>query len=430
MKLLKQIIYDLRTQPVIGAVSVIGTAMAILLVMVVMMIRQIQVEPIYPESNRDRLLYDYGVSMESEHGSASSFLSLELIDRIYSGLKDVEAVSVVTSFCEPYDISADGGVPEMVDVRMADENVWRIYDYAFVNGSAYSKGDIDAGKKIIVLTESLARRLFGSTDVAGRTVLLRQFPYRVAGVVKDISPLMGWSYAQCWIPIDKNPEQWMRMDDVIDKYFGSYSVITMAKSPEALDGIRREIRSRNATLNSELKETGWQRADTEYPYTQEYLYALYGTNTTPDVDSTNMLRWVLLAIIILVPAINLSSMTQSRLRQRRHEIGVRRAFGATKTSVMLAILRENLVVTLAGGALGLLLAFIFSWLFTSLFYDPIDNWMGYSQEMSVNASMMFRWSAFGWALLACFVLNLLSAGIPAWRASRVNPVEAINGESK
>ena len=433
MRLIKQIIFDLRTQPVIGAVSIIGTAMAILLVMVVMMMHQIQVEPISPESNRARLLYDYGVSMESGEGySGSSFMSLELIDRIYGNLKsdEVEAVSVVTATCMPYDINADGGVPEIADVRMTDENVWRIYDYDFINGSPYDKGDVDAAKKVVVLNESLARKLFGSVDVAGRTVMLEQFPYRVVGVVKDISPLMGWSYAQCWLPIVKTPEQRMRMNDAVDKYFGDYSVITMAKSPEALDGIRNEIRSLNATLNSELKTTGWQRADTDYPYTHEYLYSLRGTNRAPEISSANMIRWILLAIIILVPAINLSSMTQSRLRQRRHEIGVRRAFGATKSSIMLAILRENFVVTVAGGVLGLVLAFIFSWLFASLFYDPIYSWQGYSQEMSVNLSMMFRWSVFGWALLACFLLNLLSAGIPAWRASRVNPVEAINGDTK
>lgn len=430
MKLLKQIIYDLRTQPVIGAVSVIGTAMAILLVMVVMMIRQVQVEPIYPESNRDRLLYDYGVSMQGEQSSGSSHLGMELIDRIYGDLEGAEVISVVASGCEPYDVNADGGISEMVDVREADENVWRIYDYVFINGSPYTKGDVDAGNKVVVLTESLARKLFGSVDVSGRTVLLKQYPYRIAGVVKDISPLMGWSYAQCWIPIDKNPEQWMRMDAAIDKYFGPYSVITMAKTAEDVDAIRREIRSRNATLNSELKPSGWERVDTDYPYTQEYLYFLKGTNRAPDISSTNMIRWILLAIIILVPAINLSSMTQSRLRQRRHEIGVRRAFGATKGGIMLSMLRENLVVTLAGGLLGLILAFVFSWLFTSLFYDPIYSWQGYSQEMSVNASMMFRWSTFGWTLLFCFVLNLLSAGIPAWRASRVNPVEAMNGDTK
>ncbi len=430
MKLLKQIIYDFKTQPVIGSVSVIGTAMAILLVMVVMMMRQIQVEPIYPESKRDLMLYDYGVCMESEGSMGSSFMSIELIDRIYSGLKNAEIISIVNAGTENIDISADGGAPFMVDLRKVDENVWRVYDYTFINGSAYSKSDVDGRKKVAVITESLARKLFGSVDVAGRTVLLKQLPYRVAGVVKDISSLMGWSYAQCWIPIDKTPSKNMRMNSAVDKYFGEYSVISVAKTPEAVDALRREIRSRNVTLNNELKQSGWERIDTEYPYKQECLYVLKGTNNTPDVKSGDMVRRLLLVIILLVPAINLSSMTQSRLRQRRHEIGVRRAFGATRKSVMVSILRENLVVALAGGLIGLVLAFTFSWLFTSLFYDPIYSWNGYQQEVSVNASMMFRWSTFGWTLLFCFILNLLSAGIPAWRASRVNPVEAINGDAK
>lgn len=429
MKLIKQIVYDFKTQPVIGAVSVIGTAMAILLVMVVMMMRQIQVEPIYPESKRDLMLYDYGVCMESEGSMGSSFMSIEMIDRIYSGLKNAETVSIVSPVTETLDISADGGVPFLADVRQVDENVWRVYDYTFINGSAYTKGDVDGGKKVAVITESLARKLFGTVDVAGHTILLKQYPYRVAGVVKDISSLMGWSYAQCWIPIDKTANN-MVMNRAVDKYFGRYSVISVAKTPEDVDALRMEIRSRNATLNNELKQSGWERKDTGYPYKQEYLYALRGTNNTPDIKSENMMRRLLLAIILLVPAINLSSMTQSRLRQRRHEIGVRRAFGATRKSVMLSILRENLVVTFVGGLIGLTLAVVFSWMFTSLFYDPIFSWNGYMQEVSVNASMMFRWSTFGWTLLFCFILNLLSAGVPAWRASRVNPVEAINGKTK
>lgn len=123
-------------------------------------------------------------------------------------------------------------------------------------------------------------------------------------------------------------------------------------------------------------------------------------------------------------------MTQSRLRQRRHEIGVRRAFGAKRSSILRAILVENLFVTLVGGLIGLILTFVMSYMFTSLFYEPAFSWTGYSVEMSLNASMLFSWSIFGWALLFCFVLNLLSAGIPAWRAAHVDPVEAINGITK
>lgn len=66
-------------------------------------------------------------------------------------------------------------------------------------------------------------------------------------------------------------------------------------------------------------------------------------------------------ILLLVPAINLSSMTHSRLRQRVAEIGVRRSFGATRGGVMGQIVAENLVLTLMAGVVGLLFCLIISY---------------------------------------------------------------------
>jgi putative ABC transport system permease protein len=134
---------------------------------------------------------------------------------------------------------------------------------------------------------------------------------------------------------------------------------------------------------------------------------------------------VIFVILLIVPAINLSSMTQSRLRQRVAEIGVRRAFGSTRTELMGQILAENLVVTLLAGALGLLLSVAFAYLGNSLFF---------AQEFSrtlnppmVDAAILLHASTFGWALLFCFVLNLLSSGFPAWKASRIGIVNALGG---
>lgn len=429
-KYLKQIIYDLKTQPVVGAVSIIGTAVAIMLVMVLMMTKHIQTAAVAPESNRDRLLYEYGICMQSENGSGSSRLSLDAIDRLYGGLKTPEVMSIMDSGFEVVDVTGESGESQIVDLRSSDENMWKIFDYKVLYGSPYSEADVKNGKKVVVLTESLARKLTGNPDAVGKTIYIKQFPYTVIGVVQDVSPLMGWSYAQLWTPIDLNTESSMNMGSPIDHYFGPFSVVTMAKSPEAVEAMRQEIRSRNAAFNNEIKNLGWERVDTEFPYTQEKVHALKGTNHAPDTENEALLNWILIAIILLVPAINLSSMTQSRLRNRSHEVGVRRAFGATKGSILRSIMLENFIVTLIGGAIGLILTFIISFLFTSLFYEPSFSWSGYSVEMNLNASMLFSWSIFGWALLFCFLLNLLSAGIPSWRAANVDPVEAINGINK
>ncbi len=118
-------------------------------------------------------------------------------------------------------------------------------------------------------------------------------------------------------------------------------------------------------------------------------------------------------------------MTQSRLHGRVAEIGVKRAFGCTRSRLLWQLLMENLAVTLLAGGLGLLLSVGVAYAFGDLlFAQP------YSTSMvppRLEAAMLLRPSTFGWALGACFVLNVLSAGVPAWRATRVRVVDALNG---
>ena len=118
-------------------------------------------------------------------------------------------------------------------------------------------------------------------------------------------------------------------------------------------------------------------------------------------------------------------MTQSRLRQRVSEIGVRRAFGSTRMELMGQIIAENLVITLLAGIVGLLLSVVFAY---------VGNTLLFAQEFSqtlnppeVDASILLHASTFAWALLFCFVLNLMSSGFPAWRASRIGIVNALGG---
>lgn len=118
-------------------------------------------------------------------------------------------------------------------------------------------------------------------------------------------------------------------------------------------------------------------------------------------------------------------MTRSRLRRRVSEIGVRRAFGCHRSRIVYDIIAENFVITLIGGVIGLLLTVMFG----SMLFDAVftTGWFeSYSAKATVSIRALLDWSMFAYALLFCFILNILSSGIPAWRASRVDPVEAIN----
>lgn len=210
-----------------------------------------------------------------------------------------------------------------------------------------------------------------------------------------------------------------------DDHMGMMSCTLLAHSQKDFSAIRQEAERRKLEYNTLIGKNGWELIYRNRPYDQEKNAIAFGVNVEPDVDAARRQRIVIFVILLIVPAINLSSMTQSRLRQRVAEIGVRRAFGSTRMSVMGQIIAENFVVTLLAGIVGLLLSVAFAYLGNTVLFAQ-----EYSQTLSppsVDASILLHASTFGWALLFCFVLNLMSSGIPAWKASRIGIVNALGG---
>ena len=417
---------QLRQQPLISLVNILGTALSIFLIMLVVMMQQVKVAPFAPESNRDRFLHVRCGSITNEEwgegNSSNGPISVRTGRELYKSLETPEAVTLYTIGTTATPVSLPNQPATAVDVKETDDDFWRVFDFAFTAGKPYDRATFDAGQPVAVITESVARLLFGTTDVAGREFLLAHAPYRISGVVRDVSTLATTAYAQVWIPYtstDQVDNTWTA------DLMGMMSCTILAKSRDDFPAIREECDRRLEAYNRVIGENGWEFISRNRPYDQEKDAIAYAANWEPDLKAERRSRLVIYLILLIVPAINLSSMTQSRLRQRVSEIGVRRAFGSTRGEMAGQILAENFIVTLLAGVLGFLLCVLFAY---------VGNEIIFAQEYSstlnpptVDASILIHLSTFLWALLFCFVLNLLSAGIPAWRASRMNIVEAIGG---
>lgn len=417
---------QLKQQPVISGVTVTGTALALFLIMLVVMMQQVKTAPFAPESYRDRFLHVKMASITNKSwgvGSSSNGpWSARSLQDIYKPMETPEAVTIYTYMALTTPVSLPGQPSLAVDSRETDADFWRVFDFAFVQGKPYDEAMFEAGQPVAVITESVARRLFGSTEVVGQEFLLAYVPYRVVGVVKDVSTLAHTAYAQVWMPYTSTDQMRNCWNHGL---MGLMSCTMLAKDPADFPALREEALRRLEAKNKSLEETGYAFINRNRPYTQEKDVLAYGANYEPDVEADRRQRRMIYLILLMVPAINLSSMTQSRLRQRVSEIGVRRAFGATRTELMGQLLGENLIVTLLAGLVGLLLSVAFAYL---------GNEFLFAQEFSytlappqVDASILIHPSTFLMALGFCFVLNLLSTGIPAWRASRMNIVNAIGG---
>ena len=418
---------QLRQQPLISLVNVAGTALSIFLIMLVVMMQQVKVAPFAPESNRDRFLHVRCGSITNEEwgegNSSNGPISVRTGRELYKSLETPEAVTLYTIGTTATPVSLPNQPATAVDVKETDDDFWRVFDFAFTDGKPYDRATFDAGQPVAVITESVARLLFGTTtDVTGREFLLAHAPYRVCGVVRDVSTLAEAAYAQVWIPYtstDQVNNTWTA------DLMGMMSCTILARSRADFPAIREECDRRLAAFNQVIGEDGWKIFTRNRPYDQEKNAIAYAANWEPDLKAERRSRWIIFLILLIVPAINLSSMTQSRLRQRVSEIGLRRAFGSTRGELMGQILGENLIVTLLAGMVGLLLSLAFAYVGDSILFS--QEYSATLNPPTVDASILIHLSTFLWALLFCFVLNLLSAGIPAWRASRMNIVEAIGG---
>lgn len=415
---------QLRQQPLISAVSIAGTALAIFLIMLVVMIQQVKVVPFAPESNRDRLLHVKWMSISHKNwgdGTSNGPMSVRTARECFQSLKTPEAVSIYACMTVSTPVSLPGQPATGVDMLQTDDVFWRVFDFSFTAGKPYDKATFDAGIPVAVITESVSRHIFGNTESVGKEFLLNHAPYRVCGVVKDISTLASTAYSQVWIPFTSTDFE----GDTWSDHMGMASCVMLARDRSDFPAIREEAERRRDEYNKIIGEGGYKLIYRNRPYDQEKNALAGGANMEPDVNAARRQRLIIFLILLIVPAINLSSMTQSRLRQRVSEVGVRRAFGSTRAEIMGQIIAENMVVTLFAGVIGLLMSLALAYMGESMLFAR-----GFSKTVNaplIDASILLHASTFGWALLFCFVLNLLSSGIPAWRASKVGIVNALGG---
>ena len=123
---------------------------------------------------------------------------------------------------------------------------------------------------------------------------------------------------------------------------------------------------------------------------------------------------VAMLFFMLLPALNLVNLNTGRIMERSSEIGVRKAFGASSSQLVIQFVLENVSLCLFGGLLGL------------IFAKGVLVWLEHSGlipylKVDINLDVFFC------GLFITLVFGLLSGVIPAWKMSRVHPVLALKG---
>lgn len=414
----------LKENKLLSTISVVGTSLAICMIMVIVLAYEVKTANYEPEVNRDRMLSVRwaGVGYKSHSDwHSNGMLSLRAVKECFYTLRTPEAVTGVVPFQRKL-VSIPGGTTRFNAVlSFTDASFWKVFQFHYLRGTYYVQAEFESGINKAVITQSVARKLYGTIDVVGKVIQLNFMPYTICGVVENVPSFAEAAYAEVWIPYTTVTLSTSQFG--VDGLLGDYRCYILARHKSDFDKVKAEV-SKNITMFNAISDDQYLilrgQPDTQF----EQISRQWSSVDSKSVEM--ILKYsLIIAILLLVPAINLSGITLSRMRKRMSEIGVRKAFGATSTELIGQVLYENFVLTLMGGALGIVLSYaaviiMGEWLLDGSVISFI------SSTSSLNLSLLFHIDVFVYALLFCMLLNLLSAGIPAWKASRTTIVNALN----
>ena len=414
----------LKENRLLSVVSILGTALAICLVMVIVIVWQVRTAGFRPETHRDRMLFvrEGRASRKTNHEFNNCYrLSSSVVKEVFYPLQTAEAVGMATEVMSCLASTMDQTKELRADLRYTDAGFWQLFEFELLQGKPYPQEAVHSGLQEAVVSASLARQLFGTTEVVGQTLQLNYVPYRICAVVGDVSVMAEASHADVWAPYTSTTTLY---DNNTEALIGTVMCYILAHSSADFPAIRAEVERNVGKLNASKQD--WELVLAGQPDTR--LDQLARDNGAFSEAHTGLLvlRYSLIVLLLmLVPAINMSGLTQSRMRQRMEELGVRRAFGATRGALVGQILLENLWQTLIGGVIGFGLSYAAVVGLSGWLLDTGETIGGLGQVF-VGADMLFNPLIFLLAFVACLVLNLLSAGIPAWRAANNPIVESLS----
>jgi len=265
-----------------------------------------------------------------------------------------------------------------------------------LEGRFFSPEESSGGRPVCVLGATIAENLFVRGDPIGKTIRVAGRPYTVLGVFEKQGGMFGefTSDTRIYIPISAFQNQ-----------FGMHQYLTInvrvidrSKAEDAkleIEGVMRKARNLAPGKPNDFS-INQQEILTEFFSKQTLIIAIIGMFIT--------------SLSLFVGGIGIMNIMFVSVTERTKEIGIRKAIGAKRRAILMQFLLESASLCLIGGLIGLLVAFPLSLI--------VDQVLPTSMPMSIV----------GIAILISLVVGIISGFLPAYRAAKMDPVEALRYE--
>jgi putative ABC transport system permease protein len=275
-------------------------------------------------------------------------------------------------------------------------------DWNVEQGRMFDETEERQARRVVVLGATVARELFPNVDPVGETVRMNGGAYEVIGVLASKGQ-SGFGMDQDDIvlapltTVKRRVSGRQRRADTVSQ------ISVKAANEDALPVVEQQVtdilRQRHRTQEGEDDFTVQNLSsitETAAQTTQVFTYLLGGIS----------------AVSLLVGGIGIMNIMLVSVTERTREIGLRKALGARQSDILHQFGLEAVTLSVAGGIVGLALGVLGAWLMTSLFNLPLVI-------APQNAVMAIGFSG---------LVGVLFGAYPAWRAAKLDPIEALRRE--
>jgi putative ABC transport system permease protein len=297
-------------------------------------------------------------------------------------------------------IEYQGARTQSTAVFGADDHYMDIQGGTLLRGRFFTRGELAGGDAVVVLEEQVVDRLFGQVDPLGKVV-------RIGG--KALTVIGIWQKpANIFVPPGQDYGGVMPFETAVHNYpYDETNSLFIAARPVA--GVSVD-RAKDLVTVALRRSRGLRPGmpDTFDLITQDQILDIIGNFTTYFFVAMVALS----SVALLVGGIGVMAIMMVSVTDRTREIGLRKALGATRREVLWQFLVEAATLTLTGGLIGVAVGLLFGQLVKLAF--------GFDSGVPV-------WSAVV-ATLVSIAIGLVFGLLPANRAARMNPVEALRHE--
>ncbi len=282
-----------------------------------------------------------------------------------------------------------------------DENYIDLNGFTVAAGRSLNKLDVQSGRNVAVLGKDVAVKLFGTNleRPIDKIIKINNIPFRVIGTLNPKGSTLGMSWDNTIFTSYNNVRRFFNNNPN-----ASFSIQIKVKDVQELEGAIGQAQ-------------GTFRPIRRLATTEEDNFLIDKSDSIVELLLNN-LRYltgaaVLIGMITLIgAAVGLMNIMLVAVTERTKEIGLIKAIGGKQKSVRRQFLYESMIISLLGASFGIVLGII----------------VGNSFSLVLNTGFVIPWQWLFWGIAICSLVGLLAGLYPAFKAAKLNPIEALRYE--